>query len=72
MHCIIAGGEVDEKTFQKWSWIFVGTVAALHFEVIRDYGEMMFLNQIRLTIAFYLHYRLFGRTASAMMPAMSA
>jgi hypothetical protein len=39
VHCIIAGGEVDEKTFRKWSWIFVDAIAALHFEVVRDYGE---------------------------------
>ena len=30
-----AGG-VDESTFRKWSWIFVGSDAVLHEDLVRD------------------------------------
>ena len=33
IHASLAG--VDEKTFRKWSWIFIDAIAGLEYEVVR-------------------------------------
>ena len=34
VHCALAGG-VDEKTFQKWAWLFVDAISWLEPYVVR-------------------------------------
>ena len=42
VHCAIAGG-VDEKTFRKWSWLFVSAIADLSPNVVSLNSQDHFL-----------------------------
>ena len=48
IHASLAG--VDEKTFRKWSWIFIDAIAGLEYEVVRSikkfYSYMQDMNNL--------------------------